>query len=276
MKVADDYFKGIIFVDDIGDYDFTAYSGQVLHVLCTSGSMSFIFHDVRYNVVSGDYVILPNASLASDFSESADFKAVIMVLSEQFVTSLALRSNYGVIGHLSLLQNPVMKLSEDDFRKCRFDMEHIRERMADAKHLFREEMLGYLLMAHILDLYDIHARTQSLREVPERARQILRDFIEMLYEGEHVQHRDLPYYASRLCITPHYLSEICKAVSKKPASYWIDRFTVHEIARLLHRKDLPLAEIADSLNFSSLSYFSRYVQKHMGVSPSAYRKSCSK
>ena len=61
-----DDFKGILFVNAIDDYDFMAYPGQVLHILCTAGSMSFIFQDVRYNILPGDYVILPNVSLASN------------------------------------------------------------------------------------------------------------------------------------------------------------------------------------------------------------------
>ena len=102
-------------------------------------------------------------------------------------------------------------------------------------------------------------------------RPLLRQFIEMLYQGEYVRHRDLSYYASHLCITPHYLSEICKKVGGEPASYWIDRFTLHEVIRCLNRKELPLTEIVERMNFSSLSYFSRYVQKRIGVSPSEYR-----
>ena len=43
------------------------------------------------------------------------------------------------------------------------------------------------------------------------------------------------------------------------------------MVRLLNRKELPLADVAERMNFSSLSYFSRYVQKHIGIPPSEYR-----
>lgn len=132
----------IYFGDSINDCAPQKQFGHILHILCMEGSMSFVFHDVRYNIAKGDYVILPNRSLACSFSESSDFDAIIMSLSESFVTSMALRSNYGIIGHLSLLQNPVMRLSENDFRKCRTDMSRLRERLNDREHLFREEMLG--------------------------------------------------------------------------------------------------------------------------------------
>ena len=261
----------ILFFKSLSDYSFAQYADSVLHILCTGGNMSFSFQDVRYNVVPGDYVILTNPALASDFSESADFDAVIMSLSEAFITSMAIQSNYGIIGHMSLLQNPVMKLSPHDYRICLEDMWKLHERLNETQHLFREEMLGHLLLVHILDSYDIHAKSQAERNISERNGDLLRRFVELLYHKEYTQNRNLAHYASRLCITPHYLTEVCKKVSGKPATYWIDRFTTHEIARLLLQKEIPLKEIADRMNFSSLSYFSRYVQKQMGVSPSEYR-----
>lgn len=274
FKKGEDATTGIVFADRVTGFGLADTPGRVLHILCLGGGMSFMLHDVRYNIAARDYVILPDAALATAFTESPDAEAIVMSLSESFVASLALRSNYGIIGHLSLLQNPVMRLAEDDFRTCREAMETLRRRMAgSAAHLFRDEMLGHLLMAHVLDLYDIHARGRHWDDVPERAQSLLRRFIGMLYGGEYVAHRDLAYYASRLCVTPHYLSEVSRKACGKPASYWLDRFTLGEVTRLLMVKDMPIADIAERMHFSSLSYFSRYVLKHTGLSPSDYRRS---
>lgn len=269
-------FDGILFIHTLQNYQAMQFTGRIIHILCRQGSMSFTLHDTRYNIAAGDYVILPNGVIVSGFSESDDFCGIVMSLSENFVASIAIRSNYGIIGHLSLLQNPVMKLSLRDFQKCEEDMLRLRERMDDDKHLFREEMLGSLLTAHILDLYDIHARGQKSAAVSERMAVLLRQFIELLYRGEYIRNRNLTFYASHLCITPHYLSEVCRKVSGLPATYWIDRFTLYEVTRLLRQKELSLTDIADRLNFSSLSYFSRYVQKRIGVSPSEYRSHIEK
>ena len=265
-------FDGIVFADTWQELNTLRYAGRVIHILCRKGNMGFTFQDTHYNISSRDYVILPNATLASEFSASDDFQGILMNLSEVFVTSIAIRSNYGIIGHLSLLRNPVMKLSERDFRICETALQYLRMRMEDEGHLFREELLGSLLTAHILDLYDIHARNSKELQVSERVTSLLRKFIELLYNGEYIRNRDLEFYASHLCITPHYLSEICKKVSGKPASYWIDRFTMQEITRLLRQKERSLTEIAERMNFSSVSYFSRYVQKRINLSPSEYRK----
>lgn len=264
-------FNGITFADTLQDFGTLRYAGHIIHILCCGGNMGFTFQNTRYNIARGDYVILPNAELASELSESGDFRGILMCLSEVFVASIAIRSNYGIIGHLSLLQNPVMKLSAHDFEVCEAALRYLRMRMGDKGHFFREELLGSLLTAHILDLYDIHARSRDVLQIPEHTASLLRRFIELLYNGEYIRNRGIDFYASRLCITPHYLSEICRKASGRPATYWIDLFSIQEITRLLRRKELSLTEIAEGMNFSSVSYFSRYVQKRIGVPPSEYR-----
>ncbi len=41
--------------------------------------------------------------------------------------------------------------------------------------------------------------------------------------------------------------------------------------RLLRDKSLTFVRISDMFYFSSPAYFSRYVQQHLGVSPTEYR-----
>ena len=113
------------------------------------------------------------------------------------------------------------------------------------------------MTAHILDLYDIHARGQAAAPV----------YRNVLQQGVHPAPGCLLLYLpSRLCVTLRYLSEICRKAYGIPVTYWIDRFTLHEIANLLCQKELPLSEIAAGMNFSSFSYFSRYVSRHFGIS----------
>ena len=131
-------FDGIAFADTLQDFNTLHYAGQIVHILCCDGSMGFTFQDTRYDISVNDYVILPNAELGSGFSASNDFRGILMSLSEAFVASIAIRSNYGIIGHLSLLQNPVMKLSARDFRICEAALRYLRMRMEEKEYLFRD------------------------------------------------------------------------------------------------------------------------------------------
>ena len=267
-----DFDAALRLYDDLSMMLHDIGSSRIMHIVLTRGNLSFLHQTTRYNAAPGDYIILPNAALAQDFAASGDFKALLFSLTPSIGNRLAIRSDYGIIGHLSLLQNPVMRLSNQDFERCRSDIERLFERSQETKHYFHDEMVGHLLAAHILDLYDIHARNCLPEDFPSRAAELLRRFTEELANGSFRRHRNLEWYAEKLCVTPHYLSEICRRASGRSAGYFIDLFTLQEVARLLSDKRLSIAQIADELSFSSASYFTRYVKKHFGMSPKAFRK----
>lgn len=263
------------FIDDIVGYDFTSKPRHITHILCVDGSLSFALDHTKYNLLRGDYLILVTGMIASCFSKSEDCRLIAMTFPEDLLNNDVIKSNYGVFGHLSLLQHPVMKLSEHDFQNCHTDLSLLRLRLHEP-HLFKYELILALLKAHVLDLYDIHARADVAVSIDSRPAQIMRDFIAMLLDKEYMEHRSVDWYADRLSIVPHYLSEISKQVSLQPASYWIERFTARELTGMLADSSLSLDEIAFRMNFSSLSYFSRYVKKTLGQTPSEYRRALGK
>ena len=100
---------------------------------------------------------------------------------------------------------------------------------------------------------------------------VMHRFIDMLERGDYRRSREVGYYADRLCVTPKYLSEVCRKVSGYAANFWINRYATIDIARLLRDKSLSLTDIADMYGFTSQSHFTRYVQQNLGASPSAFR-----
>ena len=266
----------VCFHNSVSDLLEMTSTTRILHLLPTAGSLSFQHRITRYNVTVGDYVILPNAALVRDFAVSCDYAGLMFSLSTQAVNKVALRSNYGIIGHLSLLQNPVMRLSPAAFSRCCKDVEQLQRRTSEHEHPFYDELIEHLLAAHILDLYAIHAQTHPQAHFADRAAVLLRRFTEELSKGSFRQHRNLEWYAQKLFVTPHYLSEICRRASGRSASYFIDLFTVQEIASLLIRKELPIQKIAEDFSFCSASYFSRYVVRHLGMTPLMFRNTHAK
>lgn len=100
----------------------------------------------------------------------------------------------------------------------------------------------------------------------------VRDFLRLVHV-DYVRHRDLEYYAKRLCISQKYLSVLVKNATGKTASRWIDDFVIMEAKNLLRYSDKNVQQVAYALNFVNQSAFGKYFKHLTGMSPSQYQKS---
>jgi len=100
---------------------------------------------------------------------------------------------------------------------------------------------------------------------------LLRNF-KMLIEQNYRTSRLPKDYAALLYITPNHLNSLCNDVLGMPAGELIRNRVLLEAKRLLVNKDMAVAEIADELNFTDNSYFSRFFRKQVGLTPEEFRK----
>lgn len=262
----------IFFIESLTAETIRRHALDTLHLMCRQGRVQVLIANRSILIQDSDYAIFPNVSMVSEVQISDDFVGDIFFLNDELIHRLMLKNKYGLIGHLSLLSEPVMHLSPAERTICTQDIRLLRERMQLRGHTYYGEMIEYLTMVHVLNLYDIHARQSRETELPQRAAELMQQFISLLEKGHYKQEREISFYASELSITPHYLSEISRQITHQPASYWIMFYTINDIAHRLAETTEPLKEIAYNMNFSSEAYFTRYVQKFLGVSPSGYRK----
>ena len=95
--------------------------------------------------------------------------------------------------------------------------------------------------------------------------------MDLLSTGISQTEREVSYYAERLNVSPKYLSETVRRMTGHSVTSYIDRHSIPILKEYLSDDRLSLTQIADRMNFSTLSYFSRYCTKHLGQSPSEYR-----
>lgn len=100
---------------------------------------------------------------------------------------------------------------------------------------------------------------------------ILSKFKSLLAE-HFIEERQVSFYADKLHLTPKYFSTIIKEVSGKTAGEWINEMLVLEAKVRLQNQKQSIAQIAFDLNFSDASHFGKFFKKHVGISPSDYRK----
>lgn len=264
--------KDICLVHTLADIGTGEYSHHLAHALCTAGSCTFLFNGMEHTMRAGDLLIVRKCRKVEHVRPSSDFQVRVIYATPEFITlSTPPHSNYGAKGQLALYLNPIMRLTPEMQQRCRQNFDMIERRLQDTAHQFYQQTLTAAMQLTILDFFDFHARLYHEDDVSSQNASIMFRFVELLEQGEIFRSREVAHYADRLCITAKYLSEVTNKVSGYSANYWIDRYTMAEVNRLLRDKSLTFVEISDRLHFSSPAYFSRYVQQHLGMTPSAYR-----
>lgn len=255
---------GIIKIDSVEDY--------LVHLLCLGGTCKYRFNGQDYELHAGDLSIIRKRKMIEQVKSSADFRCKIIYAKPGFIELCTPQSNYGMKGQLALFLNPVMHLTAEQLQVCQRNFDLLERRIRDTEHRFYRETLINAMQAAILDFFDFHAHMYGDSDISTQHASIMNRFLRMLEEGTFREHREVTYYADCLCVTSKYLSEVSKRVSGYGANYWINRYTILDITRLLRDKSLTLVQISDMFGFSSPAYFSRYVQQNLGIKPSEYRE----
>lgn len=264
--------RDLIVADRLGLVPTDTPEEYLTHLLCLGGSCRYRFNEQEFEMHAGDLSIIRKRKLIDKIRPSNDFRCKIIYAKPGFIERCTPQSNYGMKGALALFLNPIIHLSPEQQMVCQRDFDLLEQRLARTAHRFYTETLINAMQAAILDFFDFHASIYGENDISTQNASLMNRFLKMLDEGTYREHREVTYYADRLCVTSKYLSEVSKKVSGNAANYWINRYTILDIARLLRDKSLTFVQISDLFGFSSPAYFSRYVQQNLGVRPSDYRE----
>ncbi|TWI13073.1 helix-turn-helix domain-containing protein [Sphingobacterium siyangense] len=80
------------------------------------------------------------------------------------------------------------------------------------------------------------------------------------------------FLASQLSLSPHYLSDLLKTETGKTTQELIHISLISEAKNRLRDPAKNVSEIAYSLGFENMSYFSKLFKKETGISPINYKK----
>lgn len=264
--------KDVILEDTLDGVGSSRYDNYLAHALCLGGSCAFKFNDRQFELHESDLMIVRKSKLLDDIRSSDDFVVKVLYVTAPFIELCTPQTNYGMKGQLSLFLNPIMSLDSGQRFVCERDFRWIDYRLNQINHTFYRELLINAVQSAILDFFDFHSVINKGTGISTQNARLISRFLDMLENGDYRQNREVSYYADALCVTPKYLSEVSKTVSGYTANYWINRYTSLDIARLLRNKGLTFVQISDMFHFSSPAYFSRYVQRTLGVNPSQYRE----
>lgn len=243
--------------------------------LCTEGEATYTLDTQEMRIQKNDVLLILDRHVVSNFTASKDLKALCIIISVKFFFE-SIR-NVGDVSSLLLLSRnfPVIKLAQEETETFQSYFYLLKTKAADKQNKFRRKLVSTLILAMFYDLSNVVQRmlnTDSMRQT--RAEIIFTKFIKLL-EGNFKQERRVGWYAEQLNITPKYLSETIKNVSRRTPNEWIDNYVTIEMRIQLRNSTKSIKEIAEEMNFANQSFLGKYFKEHVGISPSEYRKNNS-
>ncbi|MES2238959.1 MAG: AraC family transcriptional regulator [Bacteroidota bacterium] len=246
------------------------------HLLCHRGSLTFLFNDKKMKCKGSEFLFWFANSKLAGFEFSKDFKATILLVENHFLNDNVPDQNSSIDAILHSRQYPIKQLNDiKDKQRILSNFQLLNDKFQDSEHRFYEEVLKLQMRLFILEMWHTFANEYERRKRTLQSGTLYERFMHLLQE-HCMQEREVQFYAKQLHITAKYLNYVCKQNSGITASDWIQRYAKERIVLLLQNENLNIAEIADEMEFSSRSFFTRYVKKVLGVTPSEYRQRLDK
>lgn len=236
------------------------------------GWLVLVYNNREIKLQEGDlYCYSPGLELTI-LSASEDYMGICLLADEHFTLSMSMVRDAIHAAYFSVVEltSPVLPLKTDDLHRLLDLMQMmLRYQQTGLPHL--NESIHLLYDLFLTDLSAIQQRQIREHRFSKRVEEIYLGFLELLPK-HFMEHHDIGFYASELCITTTYLSRVVRTVSGgRTVVYHINQLLLMEAMFLLRQTKLSVAQIADRLHFSETTTFARFFNRMKGMTPNKYR-----
>ncbi len=244
----------------------------VVLAVCHKGHAMAEINLTRYEVTEGMSVVSLPDNVIQVLQVSDDFEGYVIVVSLDFLRSAQIDLKNILPLYMYIKNHPCVRFPARAMAEIGRFYELLQQCADDIRSKRRTEIIKGLISAMMYKICDeLDRLTLPIEGVAGSRREALfLQFLDLLTEY-HCQQRSVGFYASRLHITPKYMSSLIKEISGRSAAQWIDEYVILEAKSLLKYSDLSIQEIAYRLNFSTQSFFGKYFKHHTGMSPGQYK-----
>ena len=240
--------------------------------MCTAGKARYTVDTRERDVTFNDVIIVSEGQVLSDYMLSRDCNGIAIMMSYDFFRDII--ADVHELSQMFLFSrtHPVFNLDSKDANTIKEYFALIKNKVDSHEHHFRKELVRCIIKALIYDISNTIYQIQHLSTTKKtRAESIFTNFIKLV-EQNFRKERRVGWYAEQLCITPKYLSESVKTVSRQRPIDWIDTYVTMEIRVMLKNSTMSIKQISQELHFANQSFLGKYFKEHVGMSPKEYRK----
>ncbi|MDE5744711.1 MAG: AraC family transcriptional regulator [Paramuribaculum sp.] len=252
--------------------------GGVLIALTLRGEIELEVNLSRYTLQPDTIVVLgPDCLVQTRNAKGENMDAYVLIASESFMRDINLDINMLTAARMTPSPANVLRLSAEESALMTkyFELIHSNTSTNTDEKCVRS-ISRCLISAAVYQLIQFTMNhpphNSASTAVRSRRSSYVKDFIRLVHE-HHRRERSVSFYASKLFISPKYLSLIVKESTGKSAAEWIDEYVVLEAKNLLRFSGKNVQQIAYELNFTNQSSFGKYFKHLTGMSPTEYQKS---
>ena len=241
--------------------------------IVTRGWVTIVYNNRELTLHEGDLYIYSPGFEVTVLSSSSDYSGICLLADEQVTLELPSVHDSIRAAYLSVveLQQPQLTLSDDEYRHI-LELMQLALRYQQSLLPNANESLRMLYSIFLNDLTGLMERTIHEYRFPKRVEELFLAFLHLL-PRHFVEHHDIGFYASELCITTTYLSRIVRQVSGgRTVVDYINQLLLMEASYLLRQTSLSVAQIAEQLHFAETTTFARFFQRMKGMTPREFRK----
>lgn len=247
--------------------------GITIGIIC-NGKAHITINGCNHELRTNSLVLLREDSVVGAFKCSKACRGYMMTYSRNFLDTIDIPAADFLSVYMIFSTSPAIMLTDAEAA----NLHRVGALLADTMRTsdngaYDNRIVTSLFSAFFYSLVALlNRKMPSEPETESRSRTdaLMVEFIRIL-STDCERERSVEYYASKLGISPKYLSLICKKKTGKNASKIIDDVVIHRAKDLLRQSGLSIQEVADRLNFVSQSFFGKYFKQRVGISPSRYK-----
>jgi AraC-like DNA-binding protein len=249
-------------------FDYPFKIDVVTGIICEKGEMKGSMDLITYHSIAPSLtILLPDQILQYEYI-SPDFQGLFIVMSKKFVDSLGIEDRFSTL--VSVRDNPCISLAPEEMEAMQTYYKMMQRTISVKEHPHRLEIAKNLTRAFFFGAgYFFHKTPEDKKQTKNE--KLVDDFLRLV-QLNYKKHRNIEFYADKLCITPKYMSSVIRQTSNKTAGDWIDDHVMLEAKAMLKSTNYTIQQISDELNFADQSFFGKYFKRLAGVSPKEYRK----
>ncbi len=240
-------------------------------LLCTAGEAWAEYNMERIHIVPRSRVCFAQLILSDYNRVSPDFEARVVVMKNSLSLEAAVDINTDML--LAVTHQSVEQITDDDDWEMLLALVNVIKCYCELDAMTTDAELSLsLVRSLLLALSGVTLRaSDSLRStVFTHGDKYFRRFVSDVLANVRTQH-EVSFYAARLCITPKYLSSVCKLKGNRTAKDIISAILVAKLKREIITSGKSLKEIALEYGFADQSSLGKFFRKEVGVSPALFK-----